>query len=628
MKVTAFIIILFTQHTLSQDLITKINDKSEFEKLSGLPLSDKYGQVSSIKLVYDLKDATLYFINSKHYKYHYEFCNDVLDYDFSTEFFNKVNYSNVPERRFLLANINYFKALDIYGLELSHVDLMSIEQIIFLYQIVSKSTFIENNLRFLLNSSRLQSEKNKLKATIPLLEPSEVYRNQNYQAISKFSGYGILKYIDDLNTVKDELTPEDIIILKNTPEFLPKVSGIIVTEFQTPLSHLTILGLNRKIPICAYRNAFLDSTLKSLDNMKVFYSVQSDSFKIEAVEYFSDSEKKFKKVKIQYDFSIQSIIDISEVNRKSYKYAGNKAANFGELVKLSKKADFKTPESAFVIPFYFYNQHINQSNAQILIHNLISTDSIISNPKLLKKALKEIRNEIRNTQLDTNLLNSVIAKIKSYGNYTRMRFRSSTNAEDAKGFSGAGLYTSKTGIIDSRQKPIDIAIKEVWANLWSFEAFTEREYFQINQQDVNMAILVHRSFPDEGVNGVALTKNIYNNENHGFVVNAQIGDESVVKPKSGNISDQFICYPKNPDIAYKEKIVVDIITISNLTENKLVMSDSEIQHLANQLELIKKHYYDFTKTSKTYLEFGLDIEFKLDGMNRDLYIKQVRIYND
>lgn len=78
----------------------------------------------------------------------------------------------------------------------------------------------------------------------------------------------------------------------------------------------------------------------------------------------------------------------------------------------------------------------------------------------------------------------------------------------------------------------------------------------------------------------------------------------------------------------KNKNIVDIITQSSLNNNKLVMTETEIQKLANKLEIIKKYFVNNNYTNKWYLDFGLDIEFKLDKKKRELYIKQVRHYND
>ena len=88
----------------------------------------------------------------------------------------------------------------------------------------------------------------------------------------------------------------------------------------------------------------------------------------------------------------------------------------------------------------------------------------------------------------------------------RPRFRSSSNAEDLAEFNGAGLYDSKTGIPGDSKKTVENAIKTVWASLWNDRAFSEREFFNSNQQTVYTGILVHESFPEEISNGVVVTK--------------------------------------------------------------------------------------------------------------------------
>jgi pyruvate, water dikinase len=624
----AFLGITLAFHSYPQSFLQKLADKADFDKLSGLPLEDKYGRVSAVKVVFDLNSGDLYFINSKNYKYHNEFCSDQLNYLQDLAYFNEVNYSDSPARRFLLANINFFETLNVYALEITPVDLMPVPLILELYKNVSNACFFGGELKMLINCSRLQAGTDQFENRIPLLNASEIYKNLDYQCISRNSAYGILRFVDDPDQVNNQLSPMDIIVIKETPVALPRVAGIIVTEFQTPLSHLTILGQNRKIPISAYKKAFEDETLRALENQKVHYSVDGNSFHIERAEEIIKSAGRRKPIKLEYDLSVDSLVSIPNMGKKAYRYAGNKASNFGILYKLSKRASFKTPETAFVIPFFFYDRHLEESGTSELINRLASDKSILANTDSLQLMLKKIRRSILDAPVDSALIASVSKKIRSLGNDTVLRFRSSTNAEDAKGFSGAGLYTSKTGILQNGNQSIEKAIKQVWASIWSYQAFMEREYFNIDHREVFMAILVHRSFPEEAVNGVAITKNLYRPDYYGFVVNAQLGDESVVKPDSGTICDQFICYPDQTESIYKNKNTVDIITLSNLNNEKPVMTDAEIQNLANTLEKIKRYFYARSRSSRPYLDFGLDIEFKLNGENRELYLKQVRLYND
>lgn len=623
-----FILLLLSCFVHGQKYLNQLDSKADFDNLAGLPLVEKYGQVSALKLVYDLRTKKSYYINSKSFRYHHEFCAYKLGSEASLDSFNQINYSNDPRKKYLLGNINYYKSLGIYALEISPADVMSSQHLNLLWNAVSKSTFIGDNLHTLLNSVRLQNLDISLEHKIPILNPSDIYKNLNYQAISKYKSSGILRFIDDLEAEKAKINPTDIIVINETPLVLPKVAGIIVNEFQTPLSHLTILGKNRKIPISAHKLAFIDTTLLKLNNKKVSYEVLSNVFKIALVDKIKTTNTKQKGVKLKFNLEVDTLIGLEFLKKKSFKYVGHKANNLGVLLKLSKKFNFKIPEGGFAIPFYFYNQHVQNFEIKQRIDNLVNETNKIHNTDSLKVILKNIRKSIKSAPIDSVLLNSIKEKVKGNGGWTRMRFRSSTNAEDAKGFSGAGLYTSKTGILNHEKKSFERAIKKVWASLWSYEAYSERAYYNINHTDAYMGILVHRSFPKEEVNGVAITKNLYRPNNYGFVVNAQVGEESVVKPKPGVVSDQFICYPNNENNIYKDKITIDIITYSSLNNNKLVMTETEIQNLANKLELIKMHYNGVNFFSESYFNFGLDIEFKLEEKNRDLYIKQVRLFND
>ncbi len=621
------VILILSLNLFSQTFVNEISSVEDFSKLSGLPLSEKYGQVSAIKVVYDLRSNELYFINSGSYRLHYDFCTYELKYNAGLPYFNAVNYSDNNNRRFLLANIDFFKALNVYAMEVSPVDLISVPEIEKFYRIISAKCFFGDSLLFFVNSARLLDSKSKFGENIKLLYPEDIYKNLRYQAVAVNENCGVLKFVHDLNDEIYSLTDKDIIVIDESPLYIPNVAGVIVSEFQTPLSHLCVLGQNRKIPICAIKNAFDDSLLVSLQDEKVCLNVTNDSMYIYKTDKLNYSSGNKKSISLKYDLSVDSLVNIENLNNRAYKFCGNKASNFGILYKLSQKNNFKTPESAFVIPFYFYAKHSENSGAQFYINDLIlRKDSLTTDS--IKIILEIIRDKIIKAEIDSNLLNCVNNKIISLGNYTRMRFRSSTNAEDADGFSGAGLYTSKTGDLNDSKKPVDVAIKKVWASLWSYQAFMEREYFNINHSEVYMGILVHRSFPDEDVNGVAITKNLYRKDNYGFVINAQLGDVNVVSGSDGEICDQFICFPEVDKSFYSDRNAIDIITTSSLNNGKLVMSSDEILNLANQLEIIKRHFYYRAFTNKTYLEYGLDLEFKIDGANRDLYIKQVRLYND
>ena len=608
---------------VAQEYLNSLSE-SDFIALQREPLSSKYSQVQAVKVIYDLKTKEIYYISNS-FQYHNKFCQTVLGYNEPLGIFNRDNYgTDRDKRQYLLANINFFSSRKEYILELSPSDQMLISDITLLHNRVAETSFLTPDVKLILNSARLINSESKL--TIPFIKPEEIYKNQNFQSVSKFTGKGKLRKIELSELSNSSIDEDDIILINGTPLQLAGVSGIITTDLQTPLSHLSILGQNRKIPVMALKDAWDDENINSLIGKQVELTVSIDGFTISEADGLSNPKKERKRLYLKKNLNEKELIKAKDFNRKTANYCGYKAENFGILYQLAKKMDFSVPEAAFGIPFYYYQQHAEKSEVIGLIAQLENH----SNPKEL---LSTIREKIKSTPVDSTLILNIENQLEGMSSFSRFRFRSSTNAEDMKGFSGAGLYSSKTALTGSNivekdeGKTIENALRKVWASLWKDSAYDERAYFNIQQEDVMMGILVHRSFPDEEVNGVAISKNIYRENNLGFVVNAQLGDSSVVQPNPAITCDQFICYPTQESGFYTQNQTIEIITTSSLNDFNLVMTSDEIYRLANVIQGIKKYFYYRDFTSATFNEYALDFEFKLEKDSRELYIKQVRPFN-
>ncbi|MEJ6796273.1 MAG: PEP/pyruvate-binding domain-containing protein [Flavobacteriales bacterium] len=608
---------------VAQEYLNSLSE-SDFIALQREPLSSKYSQVQAVKVIYDLKTKEIYYISNS-FQYHNKFCQTVLGYNEPLGIFNRDNYgTDRDKRQYLLANINFFSSRKEYILELSPSDQMLISDITLLHNRVAETSFLTPDVKLILNSARLINSESKL--TIPFIKPEEIYKNQNFQSVSKFTGKGKLRKIELSELSNSSIDEDDIILINGTPLQLAGVSGIITTDLQTPLSHLSILGQNRKIPVMALKDAWDDENINSLIGKQIELTVSIDGFTISETNGLSNSKKERKRLYLKKNLNEKELIKAKDFNRKTANYCGYKAENFGILYQLAKKMDFSVPEAAFGIPFYYYQQHAEKSEVIGLIAQLENH----SNPKEL---LSTIREKIKSTPVDSTLILNIENQLEGMSSFNRFRFRSSTNAEDMKGFSGAGLYSSKTALTGSaivekdEGKTIENALRKVWASLWKDSAYDERAYFNIQQEDVMMGILVHRSFPDEEVNGVAISKNLYRENNLGFVVNAQLGDSSVVQPNPAITCDQFICYPTQESGFYTQNQTIEIITTSSLNDFNLVMTSDEIYRLANVIQGIKKYFYYRDFTSATFNEYALDFEFKLEKDSRELYLKQVRPFN-
>ena len=115
-------VLLFTCSAKSPDYYLQMPTRAIFEELKGPPLSDKYGQVEAVKVLYETESGRTLFMHSTRFEYHYHFARRVLGYWRGNYEFNRQNYTEVEGREYLIGTINYYKATGVYTLEFSVAD--------------------------------------------------------------------------------------------------------------------------------------------------------------------------------------------------------------------------------------------------------------------------------------------------------------------------------------------------------------------------------------------------------------------------------------------------------------------------------------------------------------------------
>ncbi|KAF2340721.1 PEP/pyruvate-binding domain-containing protein [Flavobacterium tistrianum] len=615
---------LFVLTSLSaQRFSASLANYEAYKAFRGKPLSDKFSNIESVKVIYDLRKQKMYYFNSSVIPLHYDFVVNYLGYSQDLEVFNNENYSDTEKNRdFLLGNLNHIKGTDKWIFELAASDHMPLPLIERFFNMVKSSTFIGEKLKFYLNNPDMMNWYQEQKFKIPCVKSDYIFGEIKYQEVVRGSNVGILKKykIKELETARP--SSDEIIILDGTPDILPNVRGIIVNELQTPLSHLVLLGKNRKIPIMAYTDIEKDNNIKKLLSKKVELKIEVDTFFIKETTKKIPVKSAGKKKKLTIDNSVTDLVNLSEIPKKGVNYIGSKAQNMAYLIAISKEIPFKVPENAHAIPFYFYTKHIQKPSISPLIAELLAfpqKDSTV----WINKQLKKIRDAIKKESIDPELISKLNIAFKD-AKFKNFRFRSSTNAEDLDDFNGAGLYDSKTGILGDSIKTFEKAIKQVWASVWNEASYNERELFGIDQQNIAMGVLVHRSFPDELANGVIITKNIFRENFPGITVNVQKGENSVVKPQKGEICEQFVAYHFN-DGKDETDFDIDYTSNSNLNNNEPLLTRKEMSNLYDVSKKIESKMYRYWRKNQFH---PVDIEFKIVGEKRDLYIKQVRPFND
>jgi phosphoenolpyruvate synthase/pyruvate phosphate dikinase len=297
---------------------------------------------------------------------------------------------------------------------------------------------------------------------------------------------------------------------------------------------------------------------------------------------------------------------------------GAKASNVAELLKILP--DGMVPKG-YAVPFYFYDTFMQENQFYQYAQVMMEEVEFQNDPEYREDALKLFRREIKDATVSSEMADQLDIMHKSFPAGTSLRCRSSTNNEDLEGFSGAGLYDSKTHHPDEGH--ITKTIKQVWAGLWTFRAFEEREFHRIDHFHAAMGVLVHPNFENEKVNGVSVTKNIYDPNAGGFYVNAQLGEDLVTNPEEYSIPEAFIIAELKPFEIYE---TVYLSRSNKIPRDQYLLNTTYINQLIDAMETIHQHFAQLYMKSHSW-DFAIDIEFKVTSEDV-LAIKQARPWID
>ncbi|MBN1577743.1 MAG: hypothetical protein JW913_14380 [Chitinispirillaceae bacterium] len=634
-----------------------IGCKTDFTALASAPMSKNIPGATSVKTVIDRMDRSktspLYFQNSKKYMIHHDFVlkhlsgGDRPTVPLALIQFNS-EYTS-PERRFLLGEVSYYEGPGIWAYQIASVDNADADMIATAFEKVADSCYFGDSLYFHPVSEAQASEKiiGKLPADIRVITTNQIFAGTDYQPLNFATSIGRLVFVkaDDLATAYVGF--RDIVVLDAVPNDISVTSGIITETFQTPLAHINVLSHNRGTPNMGLRKAWTDSTLRALEKKWVRLEVTELKYTIaevseeEADAWWNDHKPDSVGV-AEMDTSVKELRNVEDILAITESSTGEeiKAAIKAAIPSFGGKASHyscfphmdreKVPHpKAFGIPVFYYWQFMEQNGFNAKVAQMLEDTLFKNAPAVRDSCLAALRKAMEKAPVNAEFKNTLMTKLTTEFPGATMRFRSSTNAEDLDGFTGAGLYTSKSGDVNDPDDVLD-AIREVWSSVWYFRAFEERDYRSIDHKSVGMALLVHHSFPDEEASGVAITANIYDESgmDPGFYINVQYGDNSVVLPDPSITTDEFI-YKFN-----MENQPIIYLNHSNLLPpgQETVLTKDQIYTLGVALEVIHDFFQPVYQGSDSNKPYAMDTEFKFDQPLDDpdgelvLSMKQCRPY--
>ncbi|MFT3699202.1 MAG: PEP/pyruvate-binding domain-containing protein [Kofleriaceae bacterium] len=501
--------------------VKTVPDAATWKAYSKTVGSDELG-----KCIIDVKTGDIYFFDVNLFNIHADFVLGVLLKQAWTHD-NVVEYNRNYERekpKFILCYLTHHLKIDKWSFSFWEGDKIGPDDVMKTSGKL-EATFWQKKLPFRPDSPMQQKVATDVaKKGLKIITNDEVYKAAEYQAFTKGRTVGKLRVVPP-GTPYESLNygRHDIVLLQESYPDITPVAGILATQFSTPLSHVNLRAGAWGIPNAGDKKAF--AKYGKLDGKSVYYEVTDTGMTLRLA---TEAEQKELEGKIagakhvdlpQADLTNKRFAMLTRMRAKDVIAYGTKAANLGEIVT-ANLTDVRVP-AGFGVPFYYYQQHIQQNHLDVKLDALLSDPKFKTDAAWRKQALEGFRKAIIDAPIDQHTLDMIYKRVRLKLGGRGVFVRSSTNSEDLPGFNGAGLYDTQPNIVG--KKALAEALKEDWASLWNLRAVDEREAFGIDHRQVYFGVLVQI-----GVNasaaGVLVTKNLWDTtDENGFTINAKFG---------------------------------------------------------------------------------------------------------
>jgi pyruvate, water dikinase len=514
-------------------------------------------------------------------------------------------------------------------------------------------------------------------AHVAFVDPGRLDTGLSADAYSEGEAYGYLQLVTPKAAL--DAGPRDIVVVDAPPNDLGLVAGLVSNQPQSVASHLNLRLREKGIPNARAPEMFEAGILEQWQDLLVHLRVQEGEVSIEpaqladAVAFWAAHTPITGE--LQSDLDVVDFTPTGELTHSDALAYGVKAANLGELHTVLPA---KNRMDGFAIPFRAYADFVAQPQLKAAIDAALDDPQLRSNAAYKRDVLKALRRTLKDAPIpgtwEEQVHSAALEAFDSAGLTTRLRFRSSTNAEDLEGVSGAGLYDSASGcladdldaddigpsaclsdaqreyyeqelqvrtqeledfpersyledvILDleeelSEEKGAARALKKVWASLWNDRAFDDREYYALDHTQVMMGVAVHPALVGEQLEAVVVTNLEPASEQPLYRVVSQKGEVGVVRPFDPNAAPEILSFRRGAD---------DTLTaLSVAADSSLVPAGTRLwsapalDELASLLFEVQTHFEARVYPDIEPLLLDIEVDVDADGAIR---IKQARPY--
>ncbi|WP_437533643.1 PEP/pyruvate-binding domain-containing protein [Sorangium sp. So ce726] len=514
-------------------------------------------------------------------------------------------------------------------------------------------------------------------AGVALVDPDTLLSGLSAETYSEGEAYGYLKIVD--GAAAGSAGPRDVLVIDAAPSDLGLVAGLVTRQPQSLASHLNLRLREKGIPSAAVPGVFDSSVLRALANGLVHLTARGTHVEIEPAR-LEDAEAFWSVHRPPIgdpaaDLEVSTPAALASLGSADVAAFGTKAANLGELSRILPE---QNRVDGFAIPFRAYADFMERRGFNADVAALLADPRVFTDADHKQRRLSELRGRMRAAEHLPELGAALEAAVRqaygAAGLVTRLRFRSSTNAEDLPGLSGAGLYDSRSGCLaddlDSdtlgpsaclspeheaylraelerreielaehpdrsyllpiiedleqdltEEKSALLAVRRVWASLWNERAFDDRAYYGIDHTKVFMGVAVHPTFVGERLEAVVLTGLEPDAPEPLYRVVSQVGEVGVAEPLDPTASPEILTFRRSAGGSPSE---VALVSPSSLAAGGArLWSDTALNELAGLLFVVQDHFAASVYPSLAPLSLDVEVDVTMDGRT---VIKQARPY--
>ena len=497
-----------------------ISSPEIFRAFSVRVASERY-----VRFLVDLRTGAATFFDANVYPLHSDFVfAEVYHQEITPERLARFmeNYEPVkPE--FVFSNLVHHVAQDLWTFSFWEGDEMTADHVRQVYRVLRETFYAGDHVRFRPDSEH-HADVARQATDVPVMTNDEIYDKVTYQLFNPGERLGVLRVVRSVGEAMDA-GPDGILVLTLPVPDLSVCAGIVSEEFSTPLSHVAIRARAWGIPHIGQKNAA--ELYGYMEGQLVYFSAGEYGHEIRL-----PTEADKARLSLAADEARQIVIPAADLDQHELRPLtalraadarayGAKSANLGEVARAHLDG-FLVPPGVGV-PIAYYAEHMRRHGLGERVDALLADERFRTDAQVRGAELEALQAAIVAGELDPELLDALTHALADagVGGDRGLAVRSSTNAEDLPGFSGAGIYDSFLNV--RGREAIADKVKRVWASVWNRRAYDEREFYGIDHHGVYGAVLVQEAVNATAAGVLVTTHVLQPHQRHIYTINAKSG---------------------------------------------------------------------------------------------------------